>query len=99
MTVLLWDQHACLPLKVDADIGPLTRYKRGAGTLLSINAGYSPHSFSDAVALLRHYRAAIAGHPDLESPLGHQLQGSSTLLASQRPSTFSMVILTRLRSS
>lgn len=66
MTSLLWDQHTCLPLKADADFDPLTRYRRGAGTLLSINAGYSPHSFSDVVALLRHYRAAIADHPDLE---------------------------------
>lgn len=65
MTTLLWDQHTCLPLKTDADIDPLTRYQRGAGTLLSVNAGYSPHSFSDAAALLRHYRDAIAGHPDL----------------------------------
>jgi membrane dipeptidase len=65
MTTLLWDQHTCLPLKTDADIDPLTRYQRGAGTLLSVNAGYSPHSFSDTVALLRHYRDAIAGHPDL----------------------------------
>ncbi|OBB98640.1 dipeptidase [Mycobacterium sp. 852002-40037_SCH5390672] len=66
MTTPLWDQHTCLPLTADTDISPLTRYQRGAGTLLSVNAGYSPHSFSDAMALLRHYRAAIAAHPDLE---------------------------------
>lgn len=66
MTALLWDQHTCLPLKADADIGPLARYKRGAGTLLSVNAGYSPHRFGDAVALLRHYHAAIAADPDLQ---------------------------------
>lgn len=50
----------------------------------------------------RHTRpplTADADHHGVESPLGQQLQGRSTLLASQRPSTFSMVILTRLRSS
>lgn len=66
MTTLLWDQHTCLPLKADAEVDPLLRYQRGAGTLLSVNAGYSPHGFDDAVALLRHYRAAIDGRPDLE---------------------------------
>ncbi|OMC25456.1 membrane dipeptidase [Mycobacterium colombiense] len=65
MTTLLWDQHTCLPLKTDADIDPLTRYQRAAGTLLSVNAGYSPHSFDDAVALLRHYRGAIDARADL----------------------------------
>ncbi len=66
MTTLLWDQHTCLPLKTDTDIDPLTRYQRGAGTLLSVNAGYSPHNFNDAVALLHYYRAAIASHPSFE---------------------------------
>lgn len=66
MTTLLWDQHTCLPLDTDADIGPLTRYQDAGGTVLSVNAGYSPHGFSDAVALLHHFRAAIDAHPDLE---------------------------------
>lgn len=66
MTTLLWDQHTCLPLKPDADVDSLTHYQRIAGTLLSVNAGYSPHSLDDAVALLRHYRTAIDAHPDLD---------------------------------
>lgn len=66
MTTLLWDQHTCLPLNTGTEIGPLTRYQYAGGTVLSVNAGYSPHSFSDAVALLHHYRAAIVAHPDLE---------------------------------
>lgn len=43
----------------------LTRYQRPGGAFLSVNAGYSPHSFDDTVSLLSHYRAAIAAHPDL----------------------------------
>ncbi|WP_068179127.1 membrane dipeptidase [Mycobacterium sp. UM_CSW] len=63
---LLWDQHTCLPLQTDAEVEPLTRYRRGGGAFLSVNAGYAPHTFDDAKALLRHYRAAVDAHPDLE---------------------------------
>jgi membrane dipeptidase len=65
MTSLLWDQHACLPLRTDASVDPLIRYERGGGALVSVNAGYSPHSFQDTMALLRHYRAAVDAHPNL----------------------------------
>ncbi|OBH06324.1 MULTISPECIES: dipeptidase [unclassified Mycobacterium] len=65
MTSLLWDQHTCLPLQTDTDVDPLTRYRRPAGALVSVNAGYSPQSFDDAVALLRHYRSAVGVHPQL----------------------------------
>ncbi|MCW2661948.1 MAG: rane dipeptidase [Mycobacterium sp.] len=63
---LLWDQHTCLPLHTDAEVEPLTRYRRGGGAFLSVNAGYAPHTFNDTVALLRHYHAAVNVHPDLE---------------------------------
>lgn len=66
MTSLLWDQHTCLPLRTDTDVRPLTRYKRRSGTFLSVNAGYSPHTFADVIALLRHYRAAVAAQPEME---------------------------------
>ena|GEM_PF-6623176 len=66
MTTLLWDQHTCLPLHTETEIDPLTRYQYDGGTVLSVNAGYSPHSFNDAVALLHHYRAAIDAHPGLD---------------------------------
>lgn len=66
MPVLLWDQHTCLPLQADAEVDPLARYRRDGGAFVSVNAGYSPHTFDDAIALLRHYRAAVDDHPDLE---------------------------------
>lgn len=66
MAAFMWDQHTCLPLKRDADIDPLTRFQRRGGALVSVNAGYSPHSFSDATALLAHYRSAVQIHPGLE---------------------------------
>ncbi len=33
---------------------------------MSVNAGYSPQTFDDATALLRHYRSAVDVHPQLE---------------------------------
>ncbi|VBA32004.1 hypothetical protein LAUMK13_00002 [Mycobacterium innocens] len=38
--------------------------------MVSVNAGYSPHSFNDATALPRHYRAAVAARPALELAAG-----------------------------
>lgn len=66
MTSLLWDQHTCLPLKADTNIDVLTRYQCGGGALVSVNAGYSPHSFTDTMALLEHYRAAVDAHSNLD---------------------------------
>src|SRR5436309_3388209 len=66
MTALLCDQHLCLPLQAEADVAPLTRYQRPGGAFVSVNAGYSPHSLSDSLALLRHFRGAVEAHPDLE---------------------------------
>lgn len=63
---LLWDQHACLPLQLDAAVEPLARFTRPGGSLVSVNAGYSPHTFSDTMALLQHYRSAIDSRDDLE---------------------------------
>ncbi|OBI93412.1 membrane dipeptidase [Mycobacterium alsense] len=66
MPFLLWDQHTCLPLQADAEVDPLARYRRGGGAFVSVNAGYSPHTFDDSTALLRHYRAAVDAHPEME---------------------------------
>ena len=65
MTSLLWDQHLCLPLQSDTDVSPLNRYQRAGGALVSVNAGYSPHSLQDTLAFLRHYRDAVDALPGL----------------------------------
>lgn len=67
---LLWDQHICLPLQTDTDVDPLARYRCPRGAFVSVNAGYSPHSYSDTLALLTHYRAAVNSHPDLALAAG-----------------------------
>lgn len=70
MATVLWDQHTCLPLLLTADIEPLTRYRRESGALLSVNVGYSPQSFADTMALLKHFRAAVRDHPELQLATG-----------------------------
>lgn len=63
---LLWDQHACLPLQPDADVGVLTRYHRPGPTYVSINVGYAPQTYADSIGLLHAFRTAIAARPDMD---------------------------------
>lgn len=65
MSSLLWDQHSCLPLQVGTAIESLTRYQRPGGAFVSVNAGYSPHSFAETTALLAYYRAQVTAHGQL----------------------------------
>ncbi|WP_431816195.1 dipeptidase [Gordonia jacobaea] len=62
---LLWDQHACLPLQPDADVGYLTRFSRPGSTYVSVNIGYAPQTFAESTNLLTHFRSAISRHGDL----------------------------------
>lgn len=61
----VWDQHACVALKVDADIGELRRFEHPDGTFVSINVGYAPHSFADAMNLLSSFREQVSASPNL----------------------------------
>lgn len=61
----MWDQHACLPLKPEADVSQLDRYHRPGGGFVSINVGYAPHSGDDARALLTAFRQGVDRRPRL----------------------------------
>lgn len=56
---LFWEQHVCLPLTVDADVGELLRYARPGGAFISVNVGYTPTSTAQTRALLNHFRREI----------------------------------------
>ena len=62
---MLWDQHACLALLPDADVGELTRFARPGGVYTSVNVGYSRHSTATCLGLLHAFRAQVDAHPDL----------------------------------
>lgn len=63
----VWDQHACLPLDVDADVAPIARFGSAAPTFVSINAGYRPQNFAASAALLASFRTSITDHPALQT--------------------------------
>ena len=60
---LLWEQHCCLPLRRDAEVGELARYARPGGAYVSVNVGYAPHSAAEVRWLLHTWRARLAGDP------------------------------------
>lgn len=57
---LLWEQHCCLPLEQDANVGELARYHRSGGSFVSVNVGYVPHSAADVTGLIMSWRERIS---------------------------------------
>jgi membrane dipeptidase len=57
---LLWEQHCCLPLSAQADLGELARYARSGGSYVSANVGYAPHTAADVLGLLAAFRQRVA---------------------------------------
>ncbi|MDF0529135.1 membrane dipeptidase [Tsukamurella sp. 8F] len=62
---LLWDQHTCLALDLDADVAELERYAPLERGFVSVNVGYSPHSYEFSMALLREFRERVTRTPSL----------------------------------
>src|SRR2546426_492901 len=56
---LMWEQHCCLPLSAQADLGELARYARPGGSYVSANVGYAPHSAADVLGLLAVFRQRV----------------------------------------
>ena len=61
---LVWDTHACFPLKPDADLSELKRYRDISVSFVSINIGMDLNPFEEVIQVLARYRAYIASHPD-----------------------------------
>lgn len=59
----IWDQHTCVALNVEADLGDLGRYRHDGGTFVSVNVGYAPHSTADTTRLLKAFREQIRQLP------------------------------------
>jgi len=62
---LFWEQHACLPLTLEADVSDVLRFDRPGGAYVCVNVGYQPHSREESVGYARDFRAAIDAHPRL----------------------------------
>lgn len=62
---LFWEQHACLPLTLEADVSDVLRFDRPGGAYVCVNVGYQPHSREESVGYAREFTAAIDAHPRL----------------------------------
>lgn len=61
---LIWDTHACFPLKPDADLSELKRYRDSGVNFVSINIGMDLNPFEEIIQVLARYRAYIVSHAD-----------------------------------
>lgn len=62
---LVWDNHACFPLRCDdAYLEHLHLYRDAGVTLVSVNVGFGDMSWAQHVELLSYFRAWIAGRPE-----------------------------------
>ncbi|MFB9833355.1 dipeptidase [Actinoallomurus acaciae] len=56
----LWDQHCCLPLTPDADVGGLLRFREIGASFVSVNVGYAPNDAASTLMVLESFRRQLA---------------------------------------
>ena len=61
---LVWDTHACFPLKPEADLSELSRYRDSGVNFVSLNIGMDMDAFENVVQVLARFRRYIASHPE-----------------------------------
>jgi membrane dipeptidase len=60
---LVWDAHACFPLKPNADLTELKRYSDSGVNFVSLNIGMDMDSFENVIHVLARFRNYITAHP------------------------------------
>jgi microsomal dipeptidase-like Zn-dependent dipeptidase len=62
---VLWDNHACMPLRADDSFLPqLERCRQAALTLVTLNVGFDLTSFEQNLRVLAHFRQFVQRHAD-----------------------------------
>ena len=61
---LVWDTHACFPLKPDSDLTELKRYSDSGVNFVSLNIGMDMDSFERVMQVLARFRSYIASHSE-----------------------------------
>ncbi len=62
---IIWDNHACMPLRPDDAFLPQLERCRAAGqTVISLNVGFDLTKFDDNVRVLAHFRNFVSRHPE-----------------------------------
>ncbi|WP_072690675.1 dipeptidase [Rhodococcus marinonascens] len=69
-TYPLWEQHCCLPLQPTASIAGLRRYRRPAGSYLSVNVGYAAQGKAESTAIAENFRSQAGGDIELVTEFG-----------------------------
>ncbi|GAA3543132.1 membrane dipeptidase [Amycolatopsis ultiminotia] len=62
--MLVWEQHCCLPLDPDTDVGALWRYAEAGASFVSVNVGYAPHDVAETIRVLSGFRRQLLARPD-----------------------------------
>jgi membrane dipeptidase len=64
-SAVVWDNHACLPLRTEASFLPqLDRYRKAGVSVVSINVGFAEMSRAEHLAILTFFREWIALRPE-----------------------------------
>lgn len=64
-SAVVWDNHACLPLRADASFLPqLERYRAAGVSVVSLNIGFAEMSWTEHMRVLSFMRQWIARRPD-----------------------------------
>lgn len=62
---IIWDNHACMPLRPDDEFLPQLERCRAAGqTVISLNVGYDVTKFDDNIRVLAHFRHFVNRYSD-----------------------------------
>lgn len=62
---IVWDNHACMPLRADDSFLPqLERCRRLGQTIVCLNVGFDLTQFEDNIRVLAHFRAFVRRHPE-----------------------------------
>src|SRR6185503_14310975 len=61
---LVWDAHACFPLKPNSDLTELKRYSDAGVNFVSLNIGMDMDSFETIMQVLARFRSYIASQPE-----------------------------------
>lgn len=62
---LVWDTHACFPLKHNSDLTDLKRYMDSGVNFVSLNIGMDMDAFENVIQVLARFRSYITAHSDL----------------------------------
>ena len=63
---LVWDDHACMPLRADVEnfLPQLQRYRDSGVDVVSLNVGYDGVPWENTFQTLAHYRRWVRMHPE-----------------------------------